>query len=106
MTTELYCLRCHRDTPHCLTYLNSQISKIQCLKCSRTHQVHVDVRHELYQELLERIRTKPIRITKEYRKNMSMFLKVFPRRVINKPFKLYREAKEVKTLLEKYSKHQ
>lgn len=104
MTTELYCLRCHRDTPHSLTYLNSTISKIQCLSCSRTHRVHVDIKHELYQELLERIKSKPSRITKEYKKNMSMFLKIFPRRVIHKPLKLYREAKEVKTLLKKYSK--
>lgn len=104
MTTELYCLRCHSDTPHRLTYLNSSISSIKCLQCSRTHHIHVDVKHELYHELLERIKTKPIRITKEYKENMSLFLKIFPRRLVNKPFRLYKEAKEVKNLLAKYSK--
>lgn len=104
MTTELYCLRCQSDTPHRLTYLNSTISKIKCLQCSRTHRVHVNVKNELYHELLERIKTKPIRVTKEYRKNMTLFLKIFPRRVVNKPFRLYKEAKEMKTLIEKYSK--
>lgn len=104
MITELYCLQCASETTHRLTYLNSSISEIQCLQCSKTYQINVSLKHELYHELLKRIKTKPVRMSKEYKENTSLFLKIFPRRVINKPFRLYKEAKEVKQLISKYSK--
>ncbi|SHE79051.1 hypothetical protein SAMN05444392_103158 [Seinonella peptonophila] len=103
MATELYCIRCLSDTPHNITYLNGQISHIECTRCSRSYDLQIDVKHELYHELLDRVRTKPARITKEYKENLSRFLQKFPRRVVKKPFRLYKEVKEMKQLLTKYS---
>lgn len=104
ITTDLYCTRCQSDTPHRITYLNGCISHIECEHCARSYDLEVDVKHELYHELLNRIKSKPSRITQEYKGNLTRFLLAFPRKAVRKPYRLLKEAKEVKQLVSKYSK--
>jgi hypothetical protein len=103
-TTEFYCIRCLSDTSHRITYLNNTVSYIECETCGRSYELKVDLKHELYEELLKRIKTKPSRITQEYRLNRYRLLKSFPQRVVKKPYRLFKEAKEVKHFIEKYAK--
>lgn len=103
-STEFFCIRCSDDTPHKVTYFNNTVSHIHCEICGRSLDVKVDLKHELYEELKNRLTTKPSRILKEYQVNRIHFLKKIPRRVLKKPFRLYKEAKEVKNLIGKYVK--
>jgi transcription elongation factor Elf1 len=105
VNTELFCPRCLNDTLHLITYLNSRISSIECENCKRNTQVRVDVKSELYNDLLNRIVSKPARISKEYRENVGLFLRTFPKRVSSKPFRLMKEAKDTREVLGKYKKN-
>ncbi|WP_199616599.1 bh protein [Paenibacillus alkalitolerans] len=105
LEAELFCPRCSNNTIHQITYLNSKISSIECEACNRNTKVRVDAKGELYNELLNRVITKPSRITKEYREDLGRFLRSFPKRLSSKPFRLMREAKHVLKVLEKYNKN-
>jgi ADP-heptose:LPS heptosyltransferase len=104
MVVELYCIQCLDDTLHKITYINNKISDIECQCCHKKVGVFIDIKKELYQELLNRIQTKPSRITKEYKENLNLFLRTFPTRIVSKPLRLYKEAKETTSLLEKFKK--
>lgn len=103
LDAELYCPRCLSMTVHQMIYLNDRISRIECGTCGRAIGIRVDVKYELYNELLNRIMTKPTRITKEYRDNVGLFLRTFPRRLSSKPFRLMKEVKEARKIMAKYS---
>lgn len=104
ITTDLYCIHCQNETLHQITYLNGMISHIECKNCSRQYNLQVDIKHELLHELWTRVKSKPSRITKEYRGDLSLFIQKFPRSAAKKPYRLYKEAKELKQLLSKYTK--
>jgi ribosomal protein S27E len=103
-TSEFFCIRCSEDTPHQITYFNTTISHIHCEVCGQSMDVKVDLKHEIYKELKNRLTTKPSRIMKEYQVNRSYFLRKIPRRMLKKPFRLYKEAKDVKYFIGKYAK--
>jgi len=98
----LFCINCRDDTPHKVVYLNQSISNITCTECGKSINMKIDISHELYDEMYSRIKTKPSRMTEEYRKDLGEFLISLPRRVTSKPFRLIKEAKEVKSYLKKY----
>jgi hypothetical protein len=104
MVVDLYCIQCLDDTLHKITYINKKISDIECQVCQKKVVIFIDIKRELYQELLQRVQTKPSRITKEYKENLNLFLRTFPTRIVSKPFRLYREAKETTTFLARYTK--
>jgi transcription elongation factor Elf1 len=104
MTTEFFCIHCLSDTPHSITYFNDSISHIHCENCGRSINLEVDVKHALYEEVKNRLTSKASRIIQEYQTNRTYFLKRIPKRMLKKPFRLYREAKEVKYFIGKYAK--
>ena len=96
---KLYCLHCHTETPHTLTYAghplsgDSYLRKIKCEDCKTVIELDRIKILELYgKQVVKRVLTKPSRLTKEIRDDLTNFIKSLPIRIITKP---YRTAKEI-----------
>jgi hypothetical protein len=100
--TYLFCNHCQDDTLHEITYLNKQISSIECKQCDRLFTTTVDIPYKIYQELYERIKTKPARITEEYRQDLNKFLLTLPTRAVSKPFRIYKDARKMLDYYKRY----
>ncbi|MUG72364.1 bh protein [Paenibacillus validus] len=103
INTSLFCIRCKEETDHTITYLNKHISRIHCDFCGRQMDIHIDISHEIYDEVVKRIRSKPVRMSEEYRHHLKEFLLSLPVRIVSKPYRVYREAKEIEGYFKKYS---
>jgi len=104
MEAGLYCLHCKEEVDHEITYINSQIKSIRCLQCNKTKELKIDIKKELYKELVERISTKPTRMTEEYRKDLSHLLLSLPVRAIKKPYRLLKDVNTTRKVIRNYSK--
>ncbi|HWO78208.1 MAG TPA: bh protein [Bacillus sp. (in: firmicutes)] len=102
MEASLYCLRCKDETPHTIVYINNEITSVCCDDCKRTVSIQVDIMKEFYKEIYERIFTKPSRITKEYKEDLSYFLTRLPFRVASKPYRLIRDLNESRKIIKQY----
>ncbi|MEK8132155.1 bh protein [Paenibacillus filicis] len=102
LETFLFCNHCKEEEGHIIVYLNNRISEIKCQTCGLKLSIQIDLSHELYNEVYKRIRSKPARMTEEYRNHISQFLMTLPVRVISKPYRVYREVKEIRGYFRKY----
>ncbi|MCK4437086.1 bh protein [bacterium] len=96
MKTELFCLHCGRECLHVITYVGDQLKRVRCQQCGT--QIEMDRKRiiETYTtEVIDRVLSKPHRITEEIRKDLSNFIKSFPIRIITKPLRVAREIMEV-----------
>lgn len=96
MKTELFCLHCNRECLHAITYLGAYLREVRCQECG-TH-IEMDRRRilETYTtEVIDRILTKPHRLTEEGRKDLSNLIKSFPVRIVTKPLRIAKEIVEV-----------
>ncbi len=94
--TVLFCLHCERETPHTIIYSGKYLHKIKCEKCG-TH-IAIDRKRilETYTaDTLDRILTKPQRLTEEMRKDLTIFITSLPIRIITKPIRLAKELIDV-----------
>ena len=94
--TTLFCLHCAKETPHSISYSGQYLRRIRCKKCNI--EVHMDKEKilQLYtSDVLERILTKPERLTEEVRRNISSFLLSLPFRIVSKPYRLAREVLDI-----------
>ena len=96
---KLFCLHCHQETPHTLIYAGHPLSgesylrKVKCEDCKTVIELDRIKILELYgKQMVKRVFTKPSRLTKEIRADLTNFIKSLPIRIITKP---YRAAKEV-----------
>jgi hypothetical protein len=104
MEAGLYCLHCKEEVDHEITYINSQIKSIRCLQCNKTKELKIDMKKELYREIVERISTKPTRMTEEYRKDLSHLLFSLPFRAIKKPYRLLKDVNTSRKVIQTYKK--
>lgn len=104
MEAGLYCLHCKEEVDHEITYINSQIKSIRCLQCDKTKELRIDMKKEIYKEIIDRISTKPTRITEEYRKDLSHLLFSLPVRVIKKPYRLLKDVNSSRKVIRTYKK--
>ncbi|MGY4689591.1 bh protein [Salibacterium sp. K-3] len=104
MKADLYCIHCKEDVTHTIEYINEEISTITCQQCSRTIEIDIDIMNELYDEMYHRITTKPSRITKESREDLSHFFFSLPSRVISKPYRLFKDVNETQKTIRRYRK--
>ncbi|MCD5398032.1 bh protein [candidate division NPL-UPA2 bacterium] len=94
--TELFCLHCNQECLHIITYLGTYLKEVRCQECG-TH-IEMDRKRilETYTaEVIDRILTKPHRLTEEVRSNLSNFIKSSPIRIITKPLRVAKEIMEV-----------
>ncbi len=90
--TELFCLHCDKETLHTITYSGKYLHRIKCEKCGT--EIALDRRRilETYTaDTLDRILTKPHRLTEEMRKDLTSLITSLPLRIITKPIRLAKE---------------
>lgn len=99
MKAELFCLHCNKDTPHTVTYAGKTLKSIKCAECGSEIEIRREKLIENYAvDFIERILTKPYRMTRELEKDLTKFILSLPIRIITKP---YRIAKEVGEMIKK-----
>ena len=90
--TELFCLHCDEETLHTITYSGKYLHKIRCGKCGT--EVSLDRKRilETYTvDTIDRILTKPHRVTEEMREDLTTFITSLPIRILTKPIRLAKE---------------
>jgi hypothetical protein len=102
MEADLFCIRCKEDVEHKITYVNNKIASVKCLACQNAMELNIDVSKEFYKEIYYRISTKPSRITKEYREDLSNFLFSLPVRVVSKPYRLLKDINASRKMIKGY----
>lgn len=105
LDVSLYCSRCHDETLHRVQYLNDKIHSTECTNCHRKIEMNLNPTRELYKEVYKRITSKPSRLTKEYKEDLSKFVGGFPKRVISKPYRLMRNVDETWKAFKKLKDH-
>jgi len=90
---ELFCPQCLENTVHRATCVGDFLLTLECSNCGKKTRVsrRVPVK-ELTQDFLERLMTKPLRITEELRRSPRKTLLSLPRRAITKPLRLMQEV--------------
>ncbi|RAS86396.1 bh protein [Priestia endophytica] len=104
MEANLYCITCDEETPHLITYINHKIESVQCEDCKRGMKIRVDIMKEFYKEVYSRISTKPSRITKEYKEDLSGFLYKVPIRMISKPYRIMNDLNESRKVIRRFKR--
>ncbi|AVD55127.1 MULTISPECIES: bh protein [Heyndrickxia] len=105
MEADLYCIRCKTEVAHKVTYINDIITKIECEQCHRVIDKNIDFGKVFYQEIYNRISTKPLRLTEEYKQDLSEFLSKLPFRVITKPYRVMKDLNETRKIIVEYKTH-
>ncbi|MCR1898694.1 bh protein [Irregularibacter muris] len=92
LNAMLFCLHCDEDTQHTIIYKQNKIESIQCEKCGVAIMVdHEYVQQHYKEEIIERVLSKPSRMTKEMEADIGVFFSRLPYRVISKPYRLIKE---------------
>ncbi|WP_046175981.1 hypothetical protein [Domibacillus indicus] len=102
MKAGLYCTRCHDETIHRVVYVNNSIQSIKCEGCHRVTGMKINAKKELYEEIYNRIATKPSRVTQEYKQDLSRFVSGMPLRMISKPYRLIKYVNETRKVLKEF----
>jgi len=96
---QLFCLHCNKETNHTITYKGEYLEDIKCNICGNEIRINREKLLETYTvDFIDRVLTKPHRITEEIKKDISHFLKSIPIRILTKP---YRVAREIGDMLHK-----
>jgi hypothetical protein len=101
LDADLYCSHCHDETLHRVQYLNDKLHSTECTNCHRKIKMEMNPMRELYKEVYKRITSKPTRLTKEYKEDLSKFIEGIPKRVISKPYRLIKYVNETKEAFKK-----
>jgi hypothetical protein len=100
MQADLFCINCNQDTLHDVIYLEESIERISCTKCETTLEIDEDLVLSTYAAaLFKRINTKPNRMNKEIKNDLSRFLCSIPIRVVTKPYRMVKEFKNIKDMM-------
>jgi hypothetical protein len=92
ITTVFVCLFCQKETEHRVVYQGGIVRSIICKECGLGVGLDRTKLVALYGEkLIERILTKPQRLTEEYKKDLVEFFSTIPFRILTKPYRMLRE---------------
>ena len=92
----LFCINCNKESPHTVNYIGSYLKSVSCNNCSRT--IEIDRRHlrtVFAEDFINRILTKPHRMTEDMKKAVAILMPFFPKRLIREPIKVLKEIYEV-----------
>lgn len=96
LNTELFCIKCDKETVHEITYVGERLKSIRCSECGRTTTID---RKELVKyftiDMIDRVISKPHRVTEELRNDLQHCIKTLPARIITKPFRTINEIREL-----------
>lgn len=95
MEATLFCIKCMDDTLHEVTYVNKILYEIRCEECNKLHSRGTAIQRELYLNYMERVMSKPKRVKDEAGDNLTHFLVSLPYRMMSKPYRTYKEFKDI-----------
>ncbi|MDR7316674.1 hypothetical protein [Brevibacillus nitrificans] len=95
MKASLFCIKCMDDTIHEVTYVDTILYEIRCEVCALSDSRGSDIQRELYLNYMERVFSKPKRFKNEAGDNLPHFLFSLPYRVMSKPFRTYKEIRDM-----------
>jgi len=98
LKVQLFCLNCNKETEHTMIYKDKYLEDIKCNICGNEIKVNREKLLETYTaDFIDRILTKPHRMTEEINRDLSRFLKSIPIRIITKPYRLAHEVTDIFT---------
>ncbi len=92
----LFCINCNEETPHTVQYIGSYLRSVSCDNC--TKKIEVDRRHlrtVFAEDFIDRILTKPHRMTEDMKRAVATLMPFFPKRLIREPLKVLKEIYEI-----------
>jgi hypothetical protein len=92
----LFCINCNEETPHTVQYIGSYLRSVSCDNC--TKRIEVDRRHlrtVFAEDFIDRILTKPHRMTEDMKRAVATLMPFFPKRLIREPLKVLKEIYEI-----------
>ncbi|MBM3700499.1 MAG: bh protein [Actinobacteria bacterium] len=93
---NLFCINCNEETPHTVKYIGSYLRSVVCDEC--TKKIEIDRRHlrtVFAEDFIDRILTKPHRMTEDMKKAFATLTPFFPKRLIREPLQVLRDIYEV-----------
>jgi hypothetical protein len=88
----LFCINCDKEAPHTVHYIGSYLKSVSCDSCAR--KIEIDRRHlrtVFAEDFINRILTKPHRMTEDMKKAVATLVPFFPKRLIREPLKVLKE---------------
>ena len=88
----LFCISCGEETPHTVHYIGSYLRSVSCDSCSK--KIEIDRRHlrtVFAEDFIDRILSKPHRMTEDMKKAFATLMPFFPKRLIKEPLQVLRE---------------
>ncbi|MDD3776754.1 MAG: bh protein [Actinomycetota bacterium] len=95
-TITLFCINCNREVPHTVHYIGDYLKSVECNHCGK--KVEIDRRHlrtVFAEDFINRILTKPHRMTEDMKKAVATLMPFFPKRLIREPLKVLKEIYEI-----------
>ncbi|MBN2072510.1 MAG: bh protein [Actinobacteria bacterium] len=92
----LYCINCDQETNHTVHYIGNYLRSISCDRCSR--KIEIDRRHlrtVFAEDFINRILTKPHRMTEDMKKAIAVLIPFFPKRLITEPLNVLKEIHDI-----------
>ena len=92
----LFCINCNEETPHTIQYIGSFLRSVSCNACAK--KIEIDRRHlrtVFAEDFINRILTKPHRMTEDMKKAFATLTPFFPKRLIKEPLQVLRDIYEV-----------
>ncbi len=92
----LFCINCDKESAHTVTYIGNYLRSVECDNCAK--KIEIDRRHlrtVFAEDFINRILTKPHRMTEDMKKAVATLMPFFPKRLIREPLKVLKEIYEV-----------
>jgi len=92
----LFCINCSKEVSHTVHYIGSYLRSVECDSCGK--KIEIDRRHlrtVFAEDFINRILTKPHRMTEDMKKAVATLMPFFPKRLIREPLKVLKEIYEV-----------
>lgn len=88
----LFCVNCNKESKHTVHYIGNYLRSIECDSCKK--KIEIDRRHlrtVFAEDFINRILTKPHRMTEDMKKAVATLVPFFPKRLIREPLKVLKE---------------
>jgi transcription elongation factor Elf1 len=88
----LFCINCNKESTHTVHYIGNYLRSVVCDNCNK--KIEIDRRHlrtVFAEDFINRILTKPHRMTEDMKKALATLTPFFPKRLFKEPLKVIRE---------------
>ncbi len=92
----LFCINCNKEVPHTVDYIGNYLRAVECKDCGK--RIEIDRRHlrtVFAEDFINRILTKPHRMTEDMKKAVVTLMPFFPKRLLREPLTVLKEIYEV-----------